>query len=222
MSALVHSSTLVTAGVYLLVRFNYIIVARGWNRVILFLGAITINIAGMAAIIEPDIKKIIALSTLSQLGVIFFCLGISRAFLSFFHLISHAYFKAMLFMAAGAIIHGVKDYQDLRKMGSLRSNFKVILSVMLISNVRLCGLPFMSGFYSKDIIIEIFMMRGGDALNIVLLFLGTILTVAYSCRFILGLGQSARQREAFRAEVDTDLRIIFGMRVLIIPSIMGG
>jgi len=84
---------------------------------VLILGLITITMAGVSALFEVDIKKVIALSTLSQLGVIFFRLGLIQPFLAFFHLISHAYFKAMLFMAAGAIIHSLKDYQDLRKMG---------------------------------------------------------------------------------------------------------
>lgn len=221
-SALVHSSTLVAAGVYLLVRYNYLVVFRGIRSAVLIIGAITMNMAGIAAMLEPDIKKIIALSTLSQLGVIFFCLGIRRRFLAFFHLISHAYFKAILFMAAGAIIHGVKDYQDFRKMGRDLINFKVIRRVILVRNLSLCGLPFMSGFYSKDMIIEIFMIGGGDLLRIILLMRGTILTVAYSCRFMLGLGVTRRQREAMRGETDTDFRIILGMLILVLPSIIGG
>lgn len=188
----------------------------------MFIGSITINMAGLAALIEPDIKKIIALSTLRQLGVIFFCLGIRRRFLSFFHLISHAYFKAILFMSAGAIIHGVKDYQDVRKIGRRVNRFKVIIRVILIRNLSLCGLPFMAGFYSKDLIIEVYLMAGGDLLNFLMLLTGTMLTVLYSCRFIKGLGGAPTQREAFRGEVDTDLRILAGMRILIIPSVIGG
>lgn len=117
-SALVHSSTLVTAGVYLLIRFNYLYRGRKSEYVLLVLGCLTILIAGVAAIIEIDIKKVIALSTLSQLGVIFFSLGLDQVFISYFHLISHAYFKAIIFMGAGAIIHSVKDYQDIRKIGT--------------------------------------------------------------------------------------------------------
>lgn len=186
------------------------------------MGSLTINIAGMAAIIEPDIKKIIALSTLSQLGVMFFCLGIRNRFLSFFHLISHAYFKAILFIAAGSIIHGVKDYQDLRKMGRRGVNFKLIVRVILVRNLSLCGLPFISGFYSKDIIIEIFLIRGGDILNIIMLITGTMLTVIYSCRFMKSLRATASQRESRSAETDTDFRIGLGIIVLVLPSVMGG
>ena len=157
-SALVHSSTLVTAGVYLLIRFNYAISTRGYIRWVLILGILTMTIAGGSALIELDIKKIIALSTLRQLGVIFFSLGLGQPFITFFHLISHAYFKAILFMAAGAAIHRIKDYQDLRKMGGYHNNHIIIGSIIIISNLSLCGLPFMSGFYSKDMILEVFML----------------------------------------------------------------
>lgn len=116
-SALVHSSTLVTAGVYLLIRFNYIYNCKEIGLTLLILGCLTILIAGVAAIIEIDMKKVVALSTLSQLGVMFFSLGLDQIFICFFHLISHAYFKAIIFMGAGSIIHRVKDYQDLRKIG---------------------------------------------------------------------------------------------------------
>ena len=109
-SALVHSSTLVTAGVYLLIRINLIIIEIDIRYILLLIGIITMIIAGFTAIIEIDIKKIIALSTLRQLGIIILTLGIGNPILSFFHLLSHAFFKAMLFICAGIIIHNIKDY----------------------------------------------------------------------------------------------------------------
>ena len=109
-SALVHSSTLVTAGVYLLIRINLIIIEINIRYILLLIGIITMIIAGFTAIIEIDIKKIIALSTLRQLGIIILTLGIGNPILSFFHLLSHAFFKAMLFICAGIIIHNIKDY----------------------------------------------------------------------------------------------------------------
>merc|ERR1712141_217040 len=134
-SALVHSSTLVTAGVYLLIRMNLII-------------------------IEIDMKKIIALSTLRQLGIMMLILGMGNPILSFFHLLSHAFFKAILFICAGIVIHNIKDYQDIRKMGIGYSNINFCVSIILIANISLCGLPFLSGFYSKDLIIEILIIKG--------------------------------------------------------------
>lgn len=120
-------------------------------------------IAGGAALFELDIKKIIALSTLRQLGVIFFSLGLGLPFMSFFHLVAHAYFKAILFIAAGAVIHRVKDYQDLRKIGRFQGVMPRLSRVIVVRNLRLCGLPFMSGFYSKDVILERIIMNGLDA-----------------------------------------------------------
>ena len=221
-SALVHSSTLVTAGVYLLIRFNYIIRMSGYSGIVLFLGLITITIAGGSALIELDIKKIIALSTLSQLGVIFFSLGLCQPFLAFFHLVSHAYFKAMLFMAAGSIIHSVKDYQDLRKIGGCARNLYRIRIVILVSNLRLCGLPFISGFYSKDLILEILIIGDINIVVIVVAMLATMLTIAYSCRFALMMFLRSGKRDSFRIEGDSDATMLAGMRVLIIPSIIGG
>lgn len=116
-SALVHSSTLVTAGVYLLIRMNILLANLQILEALIFLGTFTILMAGGAAIFEIDIKKIIALSTLSQLGAIMIALGAGSPILSYFHLLSHAFFKAMLFMCAGMVIHNMKDYQDIRKMG---------------------------------------------------------------------------------------------------------
>merc|ERR1712090_16135 len=128
--------------------------------VLLLIGIITIIIAGITAIIEIDIKKIIALSTLSQLGIIILILGIGNPILSFFHLLSHAFFKAILFICAGIIIHNIKDYQDIRKIGIRYNNINFCISIILIANIRLCGLPFLRGFYSKDLIIETILVRG--------------------------------------------------------------
>jgi len=122
------------------------------------MGILTIIIAGITAIIEIDIKKVIALSTLRQLGIIIMILGSGNPLLSFFHLISHAFFKAMLFMCAGLVIHNIKDYQDIRKIGFSYLNLNYSISIIIVANIRLCGLPFLSGFYSKDLIIEIVFM----------------------------------------------------------------
>jgi len=159
-SALVHSSTLVTAGVYLLIRINIIIIEINFRKYLFLIGMLTIIMAGMTAMIEIDIKKIIALSTLRQLGVIIIILGLGNPILSFFHLISHAFFKAMLFICAGIIIHNIKDYQDIRKIGFRYFNLHFSISIIIIANISLCGLPFLRGFYSKDFIIEIILIKG--------------------------------------------------------------
>merc|ERR1719420_2331483 len=138
--------------------------------------------AGCAAILEIDIKKVIALSTLSQLGVIIIVIGGGMPFLAYFHLLSHAFFKAILFMCAGIIIHNIKDYQDIRKIGYRFFNMHFSISIIIIANISLCGLPFISGFYSKDFIIEIILIKGKNLFFLFLMIFGTILTVIYSCR----------------------------------------
>ena len=181
-SALVHSSTLVTAGVYLLIRFNILYLTRYWRNFLILLGAMTILIAGLAAIFEKDLKKIIALSTLSQLGIMIITLGGQAPLLAYFHLLSHAFFKAILFICAGIIIHNIKEYQDLRKGGR---TLPITVRVISISNISLCGLPFLRGFYSKDLILEIILMQRQSLIFGLILFLATFLTVVYSCRLFL-------------------------------------
>merc|ERR1712158_171125 len=139
---------------------NIIIIEINIRYLLLLIGIITILMAGITAIIEIDIKKIIALSTLSQLGIIILILGIGNPILSFFHLLSHAFFKAILFICAGIIIHNIKDYQDIRKIGIRHNNLNLCISIIIIANIRLCGLPFLRGFYSKDLIIEILIIKG--------------------------------------------------------------
>jgi len=221
-SALVHSSTLVTAGVYLIIRFNFIFTGRGGALLLFYVGRLTIIMAGLAAIRELDIKKIIALRTLSQLGVIIMALGLSSPLLSFFHLISHAYFKAILFMCAGRVIHTIKDYQDIRTMrGGERSSVK-IMAILTLANLRLCGMPFLSGFYSKDLILEALLIRDFCWAAIFIGFLGTALTVAYSIRISGLLVNKMLSGERVNGASDRDTSILIGMGTLIPFSVAGG
>ena len=189
-SALVHSSTLVTAGVYLLIRFNNILATWINLYFLAIIGVLTIVIAGGRAIFEIDIKKIIALSTLRQLGVIITALGWGFSTLAYFHLLSHAYFKAILFICAGLIIHNIKDYQDLRAIGIGLYLIPLTIRILITSNISLCGIPFIRGFYSKDLILEIIIIRNINLILGLITLMATALTVAYSCRlsFIVCLG----------------------------------
>ena len=121
---------------------------------LIFLSTVTIFLSGLVANFEYDIKKIIALSTLSQLGVIIFSISLGLYSLAFFHLVIHALFKALLFLCAGVLIHGVGGSQDIRICGGLAQSFPLIGVCINLANLSLCGLPFLSGFYSKDLIIE--------------------------------------------------------------------
>mgnify|MGYP002049302782 CR=1 FL=1 len=221
-SALVHSSTLVTAGVYLLIRINLIIVEINISKFLRILGILTIIIAGMTAIVEIDIKKVIALSTLRQLGIIIIILGIGNPILSFFHLISHAFFKAILFICAGLIIHRIKDYQDIRKIGFNYINMNLSVSIIIVANIRLCGLPFLRGFYSKDIIIEIVIIKGKRFFLFFLLMIGTGLTVIYSCRLNFLISLNFIKIESFYNISENSNLIISGIIFLIPLSIIGG
>ena len=221
-SALVHSSTLVTAGVYLLIRINLIIVEINISQFLRILGILTIIIAGMTAIVEIDIKKVIALSTLRQLGIIIIILGIGNPILSFFHLISHAFFKAILFICAGLIIHRIKDYQDIRKIGFNYINMNLSVSIIIVANIRLCGLPFLRGFYSKDIIIEIVIIKGKRFFLFFLLMIGTGLTVIYSCRLNFLISLNFIKIESFYNISENSNLIILGIIFLIPLSIIGG
>jgi len=221
-SALVHSSTLVTAGVYLLIRINLIIIEINMSKFLRILGILTIVIAGITAIMEIDIKKVIALSTLRQLGIIIIILGIGNPILSFFHLVSHAFFKAILFICAGLTIHRIKDYQDIRKIGFNYININLSVSIIIIANIRLCGLPFLRGFYSKDIIIEIVIIKGKRFFLFFLLIIGTRLTVIYSCRLNFLISLNFIKTESFYYMQENSNLIIAGMMFLLPLSIIGG
>ena len=153
-SALVHSSTLVTAGVYLLIRFGGFLRIE-INHFLLAISTLTMFMSGLVANYEYDLKKVIALSTLSQLAVIIFSTSLGLFQLAFFHLVIHALFKALLFLCAGAMIHGIGGSQDIRHSGRLIKNFPLIGVCLNYANLSLCGFPFLAGFYSKDIIVEI-------------------------------------------------------------------
>nr|APX39333.1 NADH dehydrogenase subunit 5 [Longitarsus pratensis] len=180
-SSLVHSSTLVTAGVYLLIRFNFTF-SQNLMYFLLFVSSLTMFMSGIGANFEYDLKKIIALSTLSQLGLMMSILALGSYKLAFFHLLIHALFKALLFMCAGSIIHSLSNCQDIRYMGGLINQIPLTCSYLNICNLSLCGLPFMSGFYSKDLIVE-FMSMGVLNFYIYFIFYVSIgLTVSYSFR----------------------------------------
>lgn len=153
-------------------------------KILSILGAVTIILAGIRALRETDSKKIVALSTLRQLGLIMISLGVGGCFMAFFHLLSHAFFKALLFMVVGNMIHLSLRYQDLRKRGVVRWVSPERACVGAVSNLRLIGLPFFSGFYSKDYCVEFGVHRDLRVLMKVFFFLGIILTVLYSLRFI--------------------------------------
>lgn len=179
-SSLVHSSTLVTAGVYLLIRFRELI---GVRFILLIISIWTILMSGINANLEIDLKKIIALSTLRQLGVIIITISLGLVEIAFFHLLSHALFKSLLFLCAGVFIHGLGDIQDVRDLGGVRLLVPVTSLYFFGCSLSLCGFPFLSGFYSKDVILENFFIQGNlGVLVYFLVILRILLTGLYSTR----------------------------------------
>nr|YP_009227153.1 NADH dehydrogense subunit 5 [Welwitschia mirabilis]AMA21013.1 NADH dehydrogense subunit 5 [Welwitschia mirabilis] len=155
-SALIHAATMVTAGVFMIARcsklFEYSPTAL---IVIAFAGAMTAFFAATTSILQNDFKRVIAYSTCSQLGYMIFACGISSYSVSVFHFMNHAFFKALLFLSAGSVIHAMSDEQDIRKMGGLASSLPFTYAMMLIGSLSLIGFPFLTGFYSKDVILEL-------------------------------------------------------------------
>nr|QWC54446.1 NADH dehydrogenase subunit 5 [Macdunnoughia hybrida] len=221
-SALVHSSTLVTAGVYLLIRFNLLLVNTLALKVLLLLSGLTMFMAGIAANYEFDLKKIIALSTLSQLGLMMSILSMGLPNLAFFHLLTHAMFKALLFMCAGVIIHMMNDMQDIRFMGGMSFYIPLTSLCMNISNMALCGIPFLAGFYSKDLILEMVSFSNLNFLIFLLYYLSTGLTMFYSFRLIMYLMINDYNLISIYNLYDEDYTMLKSMFILLFMSVISG
>nr|YP_010414565.1 NADH dehydrogenase subunit 5 [Distoleon nigricans]URT60731.1 NADH dehydrogenase subunit 5 [Distoleon nigricans] len=221
-SALVHSSTLVTAGVYLLIRFNLLFMNTYLSKLLLLLSVLTMFMAGLGANYEYDLKKIIALSTLSQLGLMMSILSMGYADLAFFHLLTHALFKALLFMCAGSIIHNMKNTQDIRFMGGLINMMPLTCTCFNVANLALCGMPFLAGFYSKDLILEIVSMSSVNYLIYFLYFLSTGLTVCYSMRLTYYSLTGVFNFSSLSSISDCYWVMLKGMLGLLFLAIMGG
>nr|UQJ73662.1 NADH dehydrogenase subunit 5 [Pagastia sp. 1XL] len=221
-SALVHSSTLVTAGVYLLIRFNILFVDTWMGSTLLLLSGLTMFMAGLGANFEFDLKKIIALSTLSQLGLMMSILAMGFPKLAFFHLLTHALFKALLFMCAGAIIHNMKNSQDIRFMGSLSIHMPFTTSCLNVANLALCGMPFLAGFYSKDLILEVVSLSYVNMFSFFLYFFSTGLTVCYSFRLVYYSLTGDLNTSSLHCLNDEAWTMSKGMTGLLLMAVVGG
>nr|QII41666.1 NADH dehydrogenase subunit 5 [Anopheles sinensis]QII41679.1 NADH dehydrogenase subunit 5 [Anopheles sinensis]QII41691.1 NADH dehydrogenase subunit 5 [Anopheles sinensis]QII41730.1 NADH dehydrogenase subunit 5 [Anopheles sinensis]QII41769.1 NADH dehydrogenase subunit 5 [Anopheles sinensis] len=221
-SALVHSSTLVTAGVYLLIRFNVLLMDWWMGQFLLLVSGLTMFMAGLGANFEFDLKKIIALSTLSQLGLMMSILSMGFYKLAFFHLLTHALFKALLFMCAGSIIHNMKNSQDIRMMGSLSMSMPLTCSCFNVANLALCGMPFLAGFYSKDLILEMVMLSYVNMFSFFLFFFSTGLTVCYSFRLVYYSMTGDFNSSVLHPLNDKGWTMLFSICFLMIMAVIGG
>nr|AIW06070.1 NADH dehydrogenase subunit 5 [Polyrhachis dives] len=220
-SALVHSSTLVTAGVYLLIRFNKFLFMFSMNKGLLYISVLTMFMAGLMANFEVDLKKIIALSTLSQLGLMMMILSMELKLLAFYHLLTHALFKSLLFMCAGIMIHLMGSNQDIRFYGKLNEFLPFTMMSFYISSMALMGFPFLAGFYSKDFIMEMLYSVNCNIFMLILSMMSIMFTISYSLRLMFYLFFKEWGSVSLISMKENSLMNI-SMMGLMILSIMGG
>nr|YP_009051404.1 NADH dehydrogenase subunit 5 [Tetrastemma olgarum]AIH00392.1 NADH dehydrogenase subunit 5 [Tetrastemma olgarum] len=222
-SALVHSSTLVTAGVYLIIRFwGLILLMEEVVYLLQVVSIVTMVLSGFSALYETDLKKIIALSTLSQLSVMLFAVSFGFSFLGLFHLYTHALFKALLFLCAGCLIHSFSHVQDLRHLGSCWSLAPCVMVFLNLANLALCGFPFFGGFYSKDMILEMFLWENFNFFFFFVLFLATSFTVGYSVRLSLFSVFGFVKHFSLFVKGEEEVNFLFPLGVLGLGALFGG
>ena len=221
-SSLVHSSTLVTAGVYLIFRHLNTIVIKELSLFVCFVGISTIFLASMSAINEKDIKKMVALSTLRQLGLMVFSLGSGWVFIAFFHLIIHAFFKAIIFIRIGNIIHHSQLYQSIKNTGSIVYSSPLIRTSTLVASLRLCGVPFTAAFFSKEPVIEMFRISDNSVGILLCIIIRALLTLIYSSRLIKVVVLQFNKILSSLFLNDSDYLLNKGIFVLFIPSFIRG
>jgi NADH-ubiquinone oxidoreductase chain 5 len=226
-SALIHAATMVTAGVYLLMRSSPLIEYSSTVLLIcLWLGAITTVFSSLVGLFQQDIKKVIAYSTMSQLGMMVIAIGLSSYNLALFHLVNHAFYKALLFLGAGAVIHAVADNQDFRRYGGLISFLPLTYSVILIASLSLVAFPFMTGFYSKDFILEsAFGQYHFSSIAVyVIATIGAIFTTLYSVKvlYLTFLTNPNGPITSYKHAHESDIFISLPLIILAVFSIFFG
>lgn len=220
-SALIHAATMVTAGIFLLIRLG--VGLQEIQPFLLLIGGLTTVYAGLSALFQSDLKRVIAYSTCAQLGYMMAALGAGGQSLSFYHLINHAYFKALLFLAAGLVIHSLNNEQDLRRMGGLYQVLPLVYVCFLVGSLSLGGLPFFSGYYSKDGILEVVYAKNEFFVYFCLLF-GAYLTVLYSWRSIAMAfwGRPNGPRPVYDSVHEVDFRSGLVLVSLFVFSVVNG
>ena len=222
-SALIHAATMVTAGVFLIARLSSLFELAVFTKIIMsFIGCFTAFFAGTIALVQTDIKKVIAYSTCSQLGYMFLALGLSAYNIAIFHLFTHAFFKALLFLSAGSIIYNLSHRQDIVQMGGLYKVMPITFCSMLIGTLSIVGIPLFSGYYSKDPILGIAWINN-DLIYVIALFT-VFLTALYSWRMLILIfsGQSKIDKSYLSNINEKKYLMLIPMVILIIGSILSG
>nr|YP_009020820.1 NADH dehydrogenase subunit 5 [Polymastia littoralis]AHM12901.1 NADH dehydrogenase subunit 5 [Polymastia littoralis] len=224
-SALIHAATMVTAGVFLIIRSGPLFEGSPLAlMVITIVGALTAFFAATTGVVQNDLKKVIAYSTCSQLGYMIMICGISSYSTSLFHLMNHAFFKALLFLSAGSVIHAISDEQDMRKMGGLIKSIPFTYTMILIGSLSLMGFPYLTGFYSKDLILELTYDKYYIAFAYWLGSFSALLTAFYSIRliYLTFIMETNSKKEALMGVHESSWNITFPLFLLAIGSIFVG
>jgi NADH-quinone oxidoreductase subunit L len=225
-SALIHAATMVTAGVYLIARLHFLYsLAPAALTVVAVIGALTAFFAATIALVQTDIKKVLAYSTVSQLGYMFLGLGVGAYSAGVFHLMTHAFFKALLFLGAGSVIHGMSDEQDIRRMGGLKEKMPVTYGTFVVACLAIAGFPGLSGFFSKDLILEETLASAHG--SVVLWLIGTVtagVTAFYMFRllFVAFWGETRAPHDVARHVHESPTSMTIPLVILAVLSLIGG